>query len=657
MFSPELRAHVKDWPTLYHLTPYRGTILDALGLHARDARVLELGAGCGAVTRWLGERFHRVDAVEGSPARAWVARERTRDLPGVRVAAANFFDLDFAAGGGYDLATLIGVLEYSHLFHPDKQHDPDGAALDNLELVRRGLAPDGALIVAIENKLGLRYLAGGHEDHASRRWEGIEGYPSRRSAVTWSANELEALLLRAGFTAVDFYLPFPDYKLATTVLDAAAAHPGTYPANWVDAPFPDRAGPGGGTRTGDALFDESLALREVVKSGLLRDLANSFVVVAVNGDRAAARARLGIDEGWVARHWSLDRRAAFAKRASLELDPAGSGDLVVVNTCAVADPQPAPAAELIGLAQRLAPEPFRRGHNALLPVLEALAGGRLPQELPAVVARLAAFLQDEFAAPGAGHDAQGIPFLRGDALDVTLWNLVADEASGAWHAIDGEWSFQGVLPADYVVWRGLLHAASKRPALAAGSGAPDAAQFALALVRRVWPSVEPERLRLYHELEGWLQRAAGAAPGDPRPTPSVQALVEIAREAVGFRAVAAAEELAAHPELVAAFAEAFPADGEATLVAYAPGADPAELAPRLEAALAAGAPGRDLDVVLVAPAPDEVADRRLAASVHALLSLSPASGAGPFARLPRVGPGEAARLRLLARPAPHEEVA
>src|SRR5260221_847993 len=70
LFSHELRLRVHDWASLYHLTPYRATILDALGLTTRDAKVLELGAGCGAVTRWLGENFATVHALDGSLSRA-----------------------------------------------------------------------------------------------------------------------------------------------------------------------------------------------------------------------------------------------------------------------------------------------------------------------------------------------------------------------------------------------------------------------------------------------------------------------------------------------------------------------------------------------------------------------------------------------------------
>ena len=83
--SVELRTHIKDWVTKYHLSPSRTTIFDALGLHAGDARVLELGCGCGAITRWLAENCAEVHAVEGSAARARVARLRNRDQDHVEI--------------------------------------------------------------------------------------------------------------------------------------------------------------------------------------------------------------------------------------------------------------------------------------------------------------------------------------------------------------------------------------------------------------------------------------------------------------------------------------------------------------------------------------------------------------------------------------------
>jgi len=63
--SKELERYIRDWPTKYHLSVKRANLLrclDFLNKH-KDKKVLELGAGCGAITRWLGENIQEVHAV------------------------------------------------------------------------------------------------------------------------------------------------------------------------------------------------------------------------------------------------------------------------------------------------------------------------------------------------------------------------------------------------------------------------------------------------------------------------------------------------------------------------------------------------------------------------------------------------------------------
>jgi hypothetical protein len=50
VFSPELRQHCTDWPTLYHLSSTRANILRPFELSGGE-EVLEVGSGCGAITR------------------------------------------------------------------------------------------------------------------------------------------------------------------------------------------------------------------------------------------------------------------------------------------------------------------------------------------------------------------------------------------------------------------------------------------------------------------------------------------------------------------------------------------------------------------------------------------------------------------------------
>ena len=50
ILSNELRAYCTDWPSLYHLGAARANILRPFETQLAGADVLEIGAGCGAIT-------------------------------------------------------------------------------------------------------------------------------------------------------------------------------------------------------------------------------------------------------------------------------------------------------------------------------------------------------------------------------------------------------------------------------------------------------------------------------------------------------------------------------------------------------------------------------------------------------------------------------
>ena len=276
--SQELKSWIKDWPTRYHLSPSRSNLLRPFSFLDKDMDVLELGAGCGALTRYLGEKCGSVDAVEGSYIRAKIARERCSDLENVKVYVDNFFNLSFDKK--YDVVTLIGVLEYAPLFCPTEFENSEDACLELFKLATGAVKDDGVIILAIENKLGLKYWAGCKEDHTGKVSEGLNGYPStsyqHAGPVTFSKKELENMIHRCGLPEIDFYYPFPDYKLPNTILkeDADYSPADLFLYNWVTTPFEDYTG------DREYKFHESLALRNITKAGLFGEFANSFLILA-----------------------------------------------------------------------------------------------------------------------------------------------------------------------------------------------------------------------------------------------------------------------------------------------------------------------------------------------------------------------------------------
>ena len=91
--SPELSRYARDWASYYHLAPGRANAIRALEL-PQDISILELGSGCGAVSRHLGENHRELHCVEGSLRRAMITRERCRGLGNVKVYCADFRKLE-----------------------------------------------------------------------------------------------------------------------------------------------------------------------------------------------------------------------------------------------------------------------------------------------------------------------------------------------------------------------------------------------------------------------------------------------------------------------------------------------------------------------------------------------------------------------------------
>ena len=202
----DVLASDNRWPVLYHLSPMRQNIVLPMNLKKTDS-ILEVGAGMGAITASLSERVHNVECVELSQIRSLANAYRNKNRDNISIYVGSFNKVQFKKK--YDIIVLIGVLEYAGMYN----NDPD-PFVSFLEILHDLLKKDGLLYVAIENRLGIKYLAGHPEDHWGRSYIGVEGYLSdEKGAKTFSKSEIESLLRKCGFDKFFFYYPLPDYKL------------------------------------------------------------------------------------------------------------------------------------------------------------------------------------------------------------------------------------------------------------------------------------------------------------------------------------------------------------------------------------------------------------------------------------------------------------
>ena len=297
-----------SYPYLYHLSEVRQNLIDWLPI-TDNMQVLERNAECGALTAKLVEKAGSVtavveDSLQGDIVRARCenARSKLRAVTEecentneklravteeckntnekLRIVTEEAWRNRDLENTRYDMILLVGSIYRYRAELPE---------------LRTMLKPEGVLILADTNRLGLKYFAGCQEEYRGGYFNGIEGYADamqrksgRYADATqrksgryadakqtecercYSKSEYSKMLKDAGFAYQQFYYPYPDHKFPASI----------YSEEWL----PKKGELAENRRNFDRdrlqLFDESKAYDSLISEGLFGAFANSFLIVA-----------------------------------------------------------------------------------------------------------------------------------------------------------------------------------------------------------------------------------------------------------------------------------------------------------------------------------------------------------------------------------------
>ena len=445
--SDELASAVYDWPTAYHLSPEREMLLFPLAIGPGD-RVLDVGAGSGVNTRVCAEQGATVTAIEGSAARAELIAHRCAGLESVEVLCGPLEGLGEDRRGAYDVSLVVGALEYAGT---DQGGGEGAAAL--LSRVVDALGPNGIVVLAIENRLGLKYLLGYPEDHLGLPWVGWEGY-REGEPTTWSRRELRRMLIDAGLTYQEWLYPFPDYKLTTAVL-SERLYGRIRASDLVDQIV--------GFPVSDVynrpvlVADDRAAHRTMIDAGLGPEVANSFLVVAGRTSGALAGR---VDEKALAWRSAPDRRRRWTQRAIVGKSAASedhAGEGMTIRRGLAAGDRDGDFEGWLGQAE-VAEDCYHSGRNLEQCLLDSVRAGRMDE--------VAGYLRDWRAAIAAQEvpvtavpnphpylPEDAVRVLPPDWLDVAPDNFVVTPHGLI--LVDREWMAVGGVDTRLAVVRGL----------------------------------------------------------------------------------------------------------------------------------------------------------------------------------------------------------
>jgi len=348
--SEEVEKKITDWSSRYYLSSKRVDILRPFTQHLRRKKILEIGGRSGTVTRFLGELECYVLSFEENADWIKVERERCRDLQNIKL--VNDRIENCAADERFDFVILLETAELHNLGAADR--------LIRFNKIKNLLSPQGKLLLAIENKIGLKYWAGAPEIQGRAQYQTLQ-HPEAGENTTFSYHEMVSLLRESGFEIFQRMYPFPDHLFSDVIItDTGFKTKGFDPLELLFEKFEyfQHAKYNG-------QFSTTLAGATLFENDLLPQFANSFLLTAGLSPGSDAVEQNEI----LAYVYTTSRKKEYCKQTFFQCNPTTNEISVVRQSLYKQNTQNSHL-----LHQSLHQEPYMRGSvllGSLLPVVSS----------------------------------------------------------------------------------------------------------------------------------------------------------------------------------------------------------------------------------------------------------------------------------------------
>lgn len=246
--------HDESYETAYHTSKLRENLINWYPFK-REASVLVLSFGAGALIPYLCRNTAHVTALENDKKNCSIIEARCADFPNLRVVQADFMNCPCTEKFDY-----IVVIDYltEHLKDPAENNFMERF----LCKAQKNLAENGKLLIALNNAMGLKYLNGaycGSED--------MQLFDSLKQPYLFTKSELENIFIQTGMGFYKFYYPFPDYAFPRSIYTDASLKSMRFGHHYNDYGL-DRY----------HFFDEFKMYRRLQDNGVVDRFSNSFFI-------------------------------------------------------------------------------------------------------------------------------------------------------------------------------------------------------------------------------------------------------------------------------------------------------------------------------------------------------------------------------------------
>lgn len=229
-------------------SPSRSNVIAWLPLQRKD-EILELNAGCGAVTEYLTNKVKQVDCIEESEVQCQINRIRNQSAHNLKIYQGTVKE-------NYD---RLHNKRYDYVIIWDSINDI------NLDDIRSLIKPKGYMVIVADNRYGLKYWNGSADN-----MEYFEELYSGEYGV--DKDQILQQLRDTGFTDITLYYPYPDYRSTRRIYsNDYMPKLGELNENFYF---------GGEKRL--VLFEETNVYNQLIEQNKYAEFSNSYIFVAAN---------------------------------------------------------------------------------------------------------------------------------------------------------------------------------------------------------------------------------------------------------------------------------------------------------------------------------------------------------------------------------------
>ncbi|MDQ0555191.1 2-polyprenyl-3-methyl-5-hydroxy-6-metoxy-1,4-benzoquinol methylase [Paeniclostridium ghonii] len=244
-----------------------------------DADLLEIGGEFGALTGMLCEKCKSVTCIERDKLRAESILKRYENRNNLELFNSVENIINF--NKKYDYIVLIGTIELIENIE------------EYLKKIKGLLKSEGAILIATENRLGLKYFCGASYPTLENPFDGINKRFKKNGRTLYTKSELENIIKSSGLKINKFYYPVPDYKFAQEIYSDTYLPKGALKERIMPYYLNSKS----------LIADEMYLYDDIIENNVFEVFANSFLIecreidaeckidyIAVSTDRKAENA-------------------------------------------------------------------------------------------------------------------------------------------------------------------------------------------------------------------------------------------------------------------------------------------------------------------------------------------------------------------------------